>query len=63
MSGACITDYEAWLRQLAAKGGKGVVNNIDARSLMRVAELLARQKEVIRTLREAKEALEELETF
>jgi hypothetical protein len=27
-----------WLRGLAAKGGKGVVNNIDARSLGRIAD-------------------------
>ena len=58
---SCSTDYEAWLRALAAKGGKGVVNNIDARSLKRVAELLARYKDTIGKLRDAKEALEELE--
>lgn len=27
-----------WLRQLAEKGGRGVVNNIDARSLGRIAD-------------------------
>lgn len=32
----------SWLRDLAAKGGKGVVNNIDARSLGRVADELER---------------------
>ena len=29
-----------WLRGLAAKGGKGVVNNIDARCLGRIADEL-----------------------
>ena len=31
-----------WLRGLAEKGGKGVVNNIDARSLGRIADELER---------------------
>lgn len=31
-----------WLRGLAAKGGKGVVNNIDARCLGRIADELER---------------------
>lgn len=30
-----------WLRLLAAEGGKGVVNNIDARSLGRIADHLS----------------------
>jgi hypothetical protein len=30
----------AWLRRLAADSGKGVVNNIDARSLGRIADRL-----------------------
>lgn len=30
-----------WLRGLAEKGGKGVVNNIDARNLGRIADDLA----------------------
>lgn len=30
--------YVPWLRHLEAKGGKGIVNNIDARSLGRVAD-------------------------
>jgi hypothetical protein len=33
----CVT---TWLRGLAEKGGKGVVNNIDARSLGRIADML-----------------------
>jgi hypothetical protein len=34
-----MTDTDvAWLRGLAEKGGKGVVNNIDARSLGRIAD-------------------------
>lgn len=40
MSEDCITDYEAWLRRLAEKGGKGTVGNIDARSLGRAADQL-----------------------
>ena len=47
---SCITDYEAWLRGLAAKGGKGVVNNIDARSLGRVADQLVHLHEQLETL-------------
>src|SRR5258705_357328 len=42
-----MTDHEAarrqavhWLRQLAEKGGKGTVDNIDARALGRCADLL-----------------------
>lgn len=31
-----------WLRALAAKGGRGVVNNIDARCLGRIADELER---------------------
>jgi hypothetical protein len=31
-----------WLRELAAAGGKGVVHNIDARSLGRIADELER---------------------
>ena len=52
MSESCVTDYEAWLRMLAARGGKGVVDNIDARSLGRVADLLARYQSIIWELRE-----------
>jgi hypothetical protein len=42
MSGQTIE----WLRRLAEKGGKGVVNNIDARCLGRIADEL----EYLRTL-------------
>jgi len=34
------TEFVDWLRALAAKGGKGVVNNIDARSLGSIADRL-----------------------
>ena len=51
MTESCITDYEAWLRRLAEKGGKGTVDNIDARSLGRVADLLRRYTSIIRELR------------
>lgn len=33
-----MSDFPAWLRSLSAKGAKGVVNNIDARCLGRVAD-------------------------
>lgn len=32
--------YTEWLRQLATAGGKGVVNNVDARALGRIADRL-----------------------
>jgi hypothetical protein len=35
-----MNDYVPWLRHLAEKGGKGVVNNIDARCLGRIADEL-----------------------
>lgn len=34
--------FVPWLRGLAEKGGKGVVNNIDARCLGRIADELER---------------------
>lgn len=37
-----MTDYVPWLRQLAAQGGAGVVNAIDARALGRIADELER---------------------
>lgn len=37
------SDFTLWLRGLAAKGGRGVVNNIDARSLGRIADELERR--------------------
>lgn len=40
-----MTQYVEWLRGLAAKGGKGVVNNIDARCLGRIADELERLRE------------------
>jgi hypothetical protein len=33
-----MSDFVAWLRGLATKGGKGVVNNLDARSLGAAAD-------------------------
>jgi hypothetical protein len=36
-----MADFVSWLRGLAEKGGKGVVNNIDARSLGALADELA----------------------
>lgn len=40
-----MTNYVNWLKGLAEKGGKGVVNNIDARCLGRVADELLRLQE------------------
>ena len=37
-----MVEFVSWLRGLAEKGGKGVVNNIDARCLGRVADDLER---------------------
>lgn len=34
------TDYAGWLQLMSDKGGKGVVNNIDARALGRVGNLI-----------------------
>ena len=36
-----MADNIKWLRELAEKGGKGVVDNIDARALGRIADELA----------------------
>jgi hypothetical protein len=40
--GGVVADFVTWLRGLAEKGGKGVVNNIDARCLGRIADDLER---------------------
>ena len=37
-----MAEYVLWLRGLAEKGGKGVVNNIDARCLGRIGDELER---------------------
>lgn len=37
-----MSDYVSWLRGLAELGGKGVVHNIDARCLGRIADELER---------------------
>jgi hypothetical protein len=50
---ADIKETAAWLNGLAEKGGKGVVGNIDARSLGRVAVALEAQARVIEGLRKA----------
>lgn len=41
-----MTDFVPWLRDLAEKGGKGVVNNIDARCLGRIADELERLRSI-----------------
>src|SRR5216684_3297119 len=62
-----MSKYVSWLRELAEKGGKGVVNNIDARCLGRIADELeqsATQATDIhdgrRTLTEAEDQIERL---
>jgi len=45
--------YEDWLRGLAAKGGKGAVDNIDARALGRVADELARLRHCMKGIMRA----------
>lgn len=40
----------AWLRELADKGGSGVVNNVDARSLGRAADELNQLRKALREL-------------
>jgi hypothetical protein len=35
-----MREYALWLHSLAAQGGKGIVNNIDARALGRIADAL-----------------------
>ena len=37
-----MSDFVPWLRELADKGGTGVVNNVDARALGRIADELMR---------------------
>lgn len=39
--------YIEWLRKLSESGGKGTVDNVDARALGRVADELERMKKVI----------------
>jgi hypothetical protein len=43
-----MTDYVPWLRKLAKDGGKGTVNNIDARCLGRIADEIERLRELFR---------------
>ncbi len=40
VDGSPTLGYSAWLRKLAASGGKGTVDNIDARALGRIADRL-----------------------
>jgi hypothetical protein len=51
-----MADYVEWLRKLSATGGKGVMNNIDARSLGHVADQLVEKDAKIARLRKACEA-------
>jgi hypothetical protein len=39
-----LDKFESWLRGLAERGGKGVVGNIDARSLGRIADAIAAER-------------------
>ena len=42
-----MRNYVEWLRRLSDYGGKGTVDNIDARALGRVADELERMKNII----------------
>jgi coenzyme F420-reducing hydrogenase alpha subunit len=41
-----MADFVPWLREMAEQGGKGVVNNIDARCLGRIANELERLRSI-----------------
>lgn len=57
-----MSDFVTWLRGLAEKGGKGVVNNIDARCLGRVADVIeAKDDHITSLLNTAIEQKEEIE--
>ena len=49
--------YESWLNQLAARGGKGVVNNIDAVSLGKVSDQIRDMRKEIESLHHEKAVL------
>jgi hypothetical protein len=49
-----IDKYVAWLEYLAKKGGKGVVNYIDARALGRIAAEITRLRERVAELEKMK---------
>jgi hypothetical protein len=42
-----MTDIVEWLRGLAERGGKGAVNNIDARALGRAADEIERLRALL----------------
>lgn len=43
--------YIAWLKKLETLGDKGVVNDVDARALGRIAHILELQSAIIRSMR------------
>ena len=45
-----MSDFVPWLRELAAAGGKGVVNNVDARSLGRIADEIERLRAALKEI-------------
>lgn len=47
----CSDDYVTWLKELAEKGGNGVVNNIEALALAEVANTIELQGHIIRSSR------------
>jgi hypothetical protein len=47
------TDLEEWLRHLAAKGGAGGVDNVDARALGRAADEMGRLRRRVDELLDA----------
>lgn len=60
-----MSDFVPWLRTLAEQGGRGVVNNIDARCLGRIADELERLRSIaierMDLFRQAATKVEELE--
>ena len=57
-TGAIFTTTIQWFRRLARDGGKGVVNNIDARSLGRIADAMEKaDAELMKSSANFKEAV------
>lgn len=48
-----MSEFVPWLHKLAKQGGKGVVDNIDARCLGRIADELTRLRKENTKLRDA----------
>lgn len=55
-----MADYTGWLRELAQKGGQGVVNNLDARCLGRIADELERLRAALQSIADMAPATSEM---